>query len=482
MNRRTALGVIAFGGAATLVTARFALIRSRAEREPAIRVPRFDVPLKIPAVLEPSRRTATQDDYDIVQSEADQEILPGHVTKIWGYQGVFPGPTIRVRSGHAAVVHQTNRLSVHTVTHVHGGRTPADSDGFATDMVMPGETRTYKYPNQQRASTLWYHDHAMDRTGENVYRGLAGFYIVEDDEELSLPLPKGDCDVPLVLQDRRFNMDGSLMYDTFGHEGIQGDIMLVNGVPWPRMEVSTRKYRFRILNGSNARPFQLALSNGDPLIVIGTDGGLLAEPVAVRNLPLAMAERAEVVVDFSRVPVGSKIFLMNTRERPERQQLMRFDVTHRESDNASVPSRLSDPGFLSRPASVNTRTWALQRSFSMRHGLPPFVWTINGKHFDPDRSDAKVPLGEIELWRLRNEGAGQQLHPAHVHLAHFQIVERNGKPPLAHEKGWKDTVALEDGEEALVMIRFEQFRGRYMLHCHNLEHEDHAMMSRFDVV
>jgi FtsP/CotA-like multicopper oxidase with cupredoxin domain len=257
--------------------------------------------------------------------------------------------------------------------------------------------------------------------------------------------------------------------------------MLINGVPWPRMEVSTRKYRFRILNGSNARPFRLALSNGDPFILIGTDGGLLAEPVAVRNLPLAMAERAEVVVDFSRVPVGSKVFLMNTRERPELQQLMRFDVAHRESDNASVPSRLSDPGFLSRPASVNTRTWALQRSFSFRHGLPPFIWTINGQHFDPDRSDAKVPLGDIELWRLRSEGGGQ-LHPAHVHLAHFQILERNGNPPLPHERGWKDTVGLEPGEEALVMLRFEQFRGRYLFHCHNLEHEDHAMMSRFDVV
>lgn len=198
-----------------------------------------------------------------------------------------------------------------------------------------------------------------------------------------------------------------------------------------------------------------------------------------------MAERADVIIDFSRYAVGTRIFLLNTREKPELRQLMRFDVVARELDDAGVPSRLSDPGFLTRPTTVNTRTWTLRASFSFREGPPPIMWTINGRRFDPDRSDANVPLGEIERWRFRNE-AGLRFfgrpHPAHVHLAHFQILERNGKPALPHEKGWKDTVALEGGEEALVLIRFEQFRGRYMFHCHNLEHEDHAMMSRFDVI
>lgn len=355
MNRRNALGLMAIGGATALATTRFAVLHSRAEGNPATKVPRFELPLKIPAILTPAKRTETQDEYDIVQSEAEQEILPGHATKIWGYQGVFPGPTIRVRRGRTAVIRHTNRLSVHTVVHLHGGRTPSDSDGFATDMVMPGETRIYRYPNQQRASTLWYHDHAMDRTGENVYRGLAGFYIIEDDEELSLPLPKGDFDVPLLLQDRMFAADGSLLYSTFGREGIQGNVMLVNGVPWPRMEVSTRMYRFRILNGSNARLFQLALSNGTPFTLIGTDGGLLTQPAAVQSLPLAMAERADVIVDFSRIPVGTKLFLLDTREGPGHQELLRFDVTNRGRDDATIPSRLSDPGLPSRPATANTR-------------------------------------------------------------------------------------------------------------------------------
>jgi len=230
--------------------------------------------------------------------------------------------------------------------------------------------------------------------------------------------------------------------------------------------------------------FNWRSATGTLFTVIGTDGGLLPEPLAVKSLPLAMAERADVVVDFSRIPVGTKVFLLNTREKSALQGLMRFDVAQREQDDASVPPRLSDPGFLSRSAITGGRTWTLQRGFSFREGVPPIVWTINGRRFDPDRSDAKIPLGEVQLWRFRNE-AGRffgQLHPAHVHLAHFQVLERNGKPPLAHESGWKDTVALESGEEVLVMIRFEQFRGRYMFHCHNLEHEDHAMMSRFDVV
>jgi len=483
MNRRTALGLMAAGGASAIIATRFAITRARATSKPAITVAPFELPLKIPAVLEPTRKTATQDEYEIIQREAEQEILPGHPTRIWGYQGLYPGPTIRVRRGRTAVVRQANHLSTDTVVHLHGGRTPSDSDGFTTDMVAPGQERRYVYPNQQRACTLWYHDHAMDRTGENVYRGLAGFYLVEDEEELALPLPRGAFDVPLLLQDRRFAADGSLLYDTFGNTGIEGDVMLVNGVPWPRLAVSTRKYRFRILNGSNARPYRLALSNGNPFTLIGTDGGLLPGPIAVSTLPLAMAERADVVVDFSRVPVGTTLFLQNAREKPELRQLMRFDVVRRESDDAKIPSRLSDPGFLSRPTSATTRDWTFRASFSLRHGLSPIMWTINGLPFDPDRSDARVPLGEIELWRVRNDGrVFGRPHPVHVHLAHFQILERNGKPPPAHETGWKDTVALDPGEEALMMIRFEQFRGRYLFHCHNLEHEDHAMMSRFDVV
>ena len=198
MTRRTALRLSVLGGASMI--ARTAIGCTHAA-EPArlAAIPRFTLPLKIPPVLEPTVRTTAHDEYTIVQREAAQEILPGRVTKIWGYNGLFPGPTIRVRRNRLTVVHHTNQLPTHTAVHLHGGVTPPDSDGFATDVVVPGASRTHTYPNRQRAATLWYHDHAMDKTGENVFRGLAGFYIVEDDEEQTLPLPRGPFDVPLLF-------------------------------------------------------------------------------------------------------------------------------------------------------------------------------------------------------------------------------------------------------------------------------------------
>jgi spore coat protein A len=447
-------------------------------------IPRFTLPLRVPALLEPTARTPTHDEYTIVQREAAQEIVPGRVTKIWGYQGMFPGPTLRVRRDRLTVIRHTNHLSTPTAVHLHGGVNPPDSDGFAADLVMPGTSRTHTHPNRQRAATLWYHDHAMDKTGENIVRGLAGFYIIEDDEEQSLPLPRGPFDVPLLLQDRAFNADGSFAYDTGRHMGFEGDVMLVNGVPWPKMEVSTRKYRLRLLNGSNARLLQLTLGGTESLTLIGTDGGLLPVPVTITTLPLAMAERADVIVDFSRYAVGTRIFLTNTLGKSQLALIMRFDVVKQETDDARIPARLSDPGFLERPKTAITRTWSFRPGFSFRELPTPIVWTINGKRFDPNRSDAAVALGGVELWRFRNEAPVRFVgspHPTHVHLAHFQILERNGKSPLIHERGWKDTVALDVGEDVLVLLQCQQFRGRYMLHCHNLEHEDHAMMTRFDV-
>ena len=482
MTRRTALRLGVLGGASVAAGMIGPACARRSARTDAI--PRFNLPLKIPPVLAPTVRAPDHDEYTVVQREATQEILPGQVTKIWGYEGLFPGPTIRVRRNRTAVVHVTNQLPTHTATHLHGGINPPDSDGFAADMVMPGKSRTHTYPNRQRASTLWYHDHAMDLTGENICRGLAGFYIVEDDEEQALPLPRGSFDVPLLFQDRAFNADGSFAYDTARHNGFEGDVMLVNGVPWPTLEVSARRYRFRLLNGCNARLLQLGLSGADPFTLIGTDQGLLPEPVVINSLPLAMAERAEVIIDFSRHAVGTRLFVLNTLETPARAPLLRFDVVKQEADDSAIPAHLSEPGFLERPKTATTRTWSFRPTFSLRDLPAPITWTINGQRFDPNRSDAAVPLDEVEFWRFRNEAPVRFMgspHPTHVHLAHFLILERNGKPPLVHERGWKDTVSLDNGEDVLVMLRCEQFRGRYMLHCHNLEHEDHAMMSRFDV-
>jgi spore coat protein A, manganese oxidase len=449
---------------------------------------RFQVPLPIPRVLMPTRADSTTDYYDIEQRQARVEIIPGRQTTIWGYDGTFPGPTIKARRGRTVVVRHTNRLATPTVVHLHGGVSPPESDGFPMDHIMPGESRTYAYPNAQRAATLWYHDHAMDRTGRNIYMGLAGLYLIEDDEERALGLPDGDDDVPLLIQDRQFASDGSFKYRTVNHLAASGGTMLVNGAPWPRLDVTTRKYRFRIVNGSNATPLRLALSSGDPLIQIATDGGLLSAPVPCRDIPLAMAERVEVIIDFSRHAVGTKVVLQNLDTAgvrgPISNEIMRFHVTREERDDRILPARLADVQPLLRSEAIRTRHFVFSARPSF--GIVPIPsWRINGQAFDPDHPIASPEYGDVEIWRFTNRKFLRVLglvHPVHVHLVAFMVLERNGGPPLPHETGWKDTVAVEKGEDVSVIAKFDGYRGRYLLHCHNLEHEDHSMMARFDVV
>jgi spore coat protein A, manganese oxidase len=443
----------------------------------------FRVPLLIPQVLDPVRNDDTTDYYEVVQREAWAEIIPGARTRIWGYNGCFPGPTIRARRGRATVVTQTNSLNVPSVVHLHGGVTRPEFDGFPTDTIAPGETRHYEYANTGRAATLWYHDHHHLCAGRNLYMGLAGFYLLEDNDEINGRLPREKYDIPLMLQDRAFTPDGELIYDHHGHHGAEGRVMLVNGAPWPVLEVARRKYRFRILNGSNATPFRLALSTGQPMMQIATDGGLLPRPVALTKIDITMAERVEVVVDFSHYPVGSRVILQNQRARGPLSRVMRFDVVRAERDDSSVPEVLADFEPLQIWHATRMRTFVF--GGEPRWGIPPGVkWVINGKPFDPARVDADPKLGDVEVWRFVNRsflGIFTMLHPVHTHLAPFQIIRRNGRAPLPHEGGWKDTVAIDRGEKVDVIIRWSGYRGRYLLHCHNLEHEDHSMMACVEV-
>jgi spore coat protein A, manganese oxidase len=227
---------------------------------------RFAQTLRIPLVLKPDHADADTDYYTLVERESTMEILPGHKTRIWGYNGSFPGPTLVAQHGRRCRIEVRNELGVPTATHLHGGVTESDSDGFPTEMVMPGQNRTFTYSNAGRASALWYHDHSMDHTGHNIYMGLAGLYLVTDKQDEQLNLPAGDFDIPLLLQQRQFATDGSFAYHMGDHIGAGGDTTLVNGVPWPRLTVRARKYRFRIVNGSNSTVYTLALSSGNPLI------------------------------------------------------------------------------------------------------------------------------------------------------------------------------------------------------------------------
>ena len=460
-----------------------------------VRLPEpFGVPLPVPAVLAPGRDGR----YEVVQRRASVEILPGVPTEVDAYGGTFPGPTIVSRSGRPTVVRQVNRLGVPTVTHLHGGNTPSGSDGYPVDLLLPeGGTaqhqhdamggavatgsREYTYPMRQRAATLWYHDHRMDFTGAQVWRGLAGFHLVHDDEEDALPLPRGERDVPLMIADRSFKADGALWYpatDPTGTSpgvagdymgGVLGDVICVNGVAWPSFEVVAARYRFRILNASNARRYDLALEPAAAITQVGSDGGLLASPIRHANLEIAPGERFDVVIDFAAYRPGTRVTLVNRAGTGRTGQVMRFQVTRKVRDDSTVPNTLADVPPLPRATGTYDRLWSFARAGD--------GWLINGQRFDPRRMDADPALGRTEVWRVVTD----LRHPVHIHLSPFRVLSRSGGAPGAYDAGWKDTVDLRPGEYADLAVRFEQHRGRYLVHCHNLEHEDMGMMAAFQV-
>src|SRR5262245_7262223 len=459
MNRRQFLVV----NGSTILLGLAGSARSEVESRPAVGL--FQMPLPIPPVLSPTRSDAAADYYEIVQREAAIEIVSGMRTRIWGYNGMCPGPTIEARRGRTVVVTHTNRLDRPPVVHLDGGITRPASDGFPTDTLAPGETRSFQYDNTGQPATLWYHDHSWQGAGRNLYMGLAGLYLLKGDSDVDQQLPNGRHDIPLMLQDRSFTPDGELGYDHDGHHGAVGRVMLVNGAPWPVLDVGARKYRFRIVNASNALPVRLALSTRQPLVQIATDQGLLPSPVTLSSLGLAMGERTEVVIAFSLYPIGARIVFLNLRGSGALGRIMRFDVVRTEPDDSRVPERLAEFEPLDQAQARRTRTFVFSGRPTV--SVPPGVqWVINGEQFDPRRVAADPQLGDIEIWRLVNHAflGRTMLHPVHTHLAPFQILRRNGGLPLRQERGWKDTVAIEDDEEVDVIIRWRGYRGRYMLH------------------
>ncbi|SFB97730.1 multicopper oxidase family protein [Streptomyces aidingensis] len=489
----------------------------------------FQVPLPVPPAARPAGQADGADVYEVEQRAAELAILPGLTTTVWGYDGIFPGPTFTARAGREVRVRVRNRLPVPTSTHLHGGVTPPDSDGHSTDLVLPpgwdvsrgnGEggghgahgghgghgdmslwrfheqERVYTYPLRQRAATLWYHDHRMDFSAPQVWRGLAGFFLVGDEEEDALPLPRGERDIPLMLCDRAFEEDGSFRYPSLDpsltgepgvegdyHNGVLGDVQLVNGAPWPVLETAAARYRFRLLNAANARRYTLALQDADgrrvpgALVQIGSDGGLLAGPVAHDTLTLAPGERYDVVIDFSALDKnagGTELTLVNTLGEGGMRQVMRFRVTRREPDDSRVPETLSAPERLRRGEAVATRSF----DFRLTHEDGHQKWTVNGRPYRVGDIWARPALDTVELWTFSSDFH----HPVHTHLAHFQVVSRNGRAPGPADGGWKDTVDVRPYEVVEALVKFSGYRGRYMMHCHNLEHEDMAMMADFEIV
>lgn len=477
LKRRDFLKAIGAMGASTLLPP----FATKALARPNVAA--FSLPLNIPPVLTPTSSTSTADYYDLQIYENDVSIIPGQSTRIIGFNGMTPGPTIRARVGRETVMTHYNGLPATTLggapgkftVHLHGGHIPASEDGYPTEYVNPGTSRTYTYPNNQLPAPLWYHDHTMDYTGAHVWFGLAGLYLLTDDYEESLGLPSGAYEIPLVIQDRNFNASGQLVY-TKNMNGETGDTILVNGAIQPYLNVATRRYRFRVYNGSNARFYRLALSNGASFQVIGMEGGLLPAPVSVTSLTLAPAERADIVINFGSLAVGSKVQLRNTLvgSTSPVYNIMQFNVNRTESDPSKVPSTLRPLTKLSAANAVTTR------NFTLSGGMMGGAWTINGNLFDPNRIDAQPKLGTTEIWRFTNQSMMD--HPIHIHDVMFQILDINGSPPAATHAGWKDTVIVPQMGNARVIMKFDDYTGKYVFHCHILEHEDMAMMAQFSVI
>jgi spore coat protein A, manganese oxidase len=422
--------------------------------------------------LRPVQRTRTRDIYDITMREATAEILPGFQTPIYGYDGIYPGPTIRARTGREVVVRQHNALGFEANVHLHGGHVPAAHDGHPMDLIPAGGSFEYHYPNEQDGASLWYHDHAHGRTSRTLYHGLLAMYVLEDELERLLDLPRGQYDVPIVIADHAFNRDGSFRYVEAIDEGFRGDTILVNGAVSPRMRVKRRKYRLRFLNASNSRSYALRLGRGRLMTQIAGDGGLLERPVRRQRIPLHPAERVDLVIDFRDYGPGTQLVLYNEDGQGGTVAVMRFDVVRGGGrEDFRVPRRLRERESLPRPAA--DRTWEL--SLGLR------AWQINGREFDHARVDVQPRLGTTERWTFVNRS--NRVHPMHIHGFLFRVLSRSsGRVHPGDRLGWKDTVGVLPNETVTVQAWFAPYAGRYVFHCHALEHADQAMMLQLEVL
>jgi spore coat protein A, manganese oxidase len=437
-------------------------------------------------------------------------------TRFWSYGGSFPGPTIEARSGSGLLVEWSNELpakhflpidhklmgaeadkpEVRTVVHVHGAKAPSTSDGYPEDWYVPGNSARYYYPNEQEAAMLWYHDHAMGINRLNIMAGMMGLFIVRDAFEKSLNLPSGDFEIPLILCDRMFRADGQLYYPVSQRPEapwiaeFAGDANLINGKLFPFLEVAPRKYRFRILNGSNAVFYFLSLTESLQMHQIGTDQGLLPAPVQVKRLNLSPGERADIVVDFSD-HAGGRILLQDGTN-----SLLQFRVRPaKKVDTSSLPTILRPVPRLKESDAVRTRELALVELDNVLD--EPMTHLLDGKRWHDPISENPI-IDTTEIWSLIN--TTDDSHPIHLHLVRFQILDRRpfevteylvskrirytGKavPPEPSEAGWKDTVRASPGAVTRIIAKFEGYTGRYVWHCHILEHEDNEMMRPYEVV
>ncbi len=480
---------------------------------------RFRASLPIPKVLR-------GDEIHIPIRVARVRILRGRKTKMWTYAGTFPGPTIRRRAGRRTRVvfhHRLPRKAGELSVHLHGGHTKSRFDGqpggltrshktslycdvtpglsakqAGNDLLIkPGRKHAYVYDlvedgGPERAAFQWYHDHRLDHTGRNVWKGLAGMWILDDEFDSALPLPSGDRDIPLMITDRSFDRRNQLT-DPFRHkrrppnDGVTGKVVLVNGARLPHHRVSARRYRLRFLNASSFRAYNLYLSDGSPLIQIASDSGLMPKPVKRRKILLGPAERAEVIVDFAHAAGRSVVLRSDPHNhghhalgtKPFKGPLMQFRVGSRRPDSTRVPGILRPLPSWTQGLGVHS---AVDRHWPMTIGggsLNP-KWLIKGKTFNPARSDAHPALGTTEVWAITNKTSVG--HVIHMHSTDWYMLQRNGRRPKPWEDCLKESFFVNPGDTIHIAARFSDYTGKYVIHCHMLEHEDHGLMGQFEVV
>ena len=482
------------------------LAASRGQRpiphNPAVKVPYYRIPM---------RET---------QVKLHRDLPP---TRVWTYGNSFPGPVFDTRSGQSLMVEWVNELpqkhflpidhslhgaeadqpEVRTVVHLHGGRTPAESDGYPEDWFVSGESRTCFYPNRQEATLLFYHDHAMGINRLNIYAGLQGLFIVRDDREDALNLPKDKYEIPLLIFDRMLRADGSFDYPTSGNAKMPwvpevfGDAMLVNGKLSPYLEVEPRRYRFRVMNGANGRFFRFSFAtSGEPGVEleefhqVGSDQGLLSVPIALKKLPLAPGERCDLIFDFSAY-TGKEVLL-----KSDSFELLQFRVSLSPvTDSSALPATLRAVARIPESQAVNTRRLTLDEN--MDRARQSMGMLLNNTPWHMPITE-KPMLGSTEIWEFVN--LTEDSHPIHLHMVRFQILDRRKfnvfeyqskgtlsffappLPPAASDAGWKDIVRVDPGMVVRIIVPFEGYAGRYVWHCHLLEHEDNEMMRPFEVV
>lgn len=469
----------------------------------------FGTRLRMPPVL-------TGDHIRLVARPALVQVLPGMPTKMWTFNGVFPGPIIRRRSGKPVKVTVQHRLpaALGSLTiHHHGAHATSAEDGQPErNVIPPGGQRTYTYGlvedgRPERAAFQWYHDHSHFRTTRNLWHGLAGMFIVDDAFDTALPLPKGGYDIPLMLTERTFTSDNQLVEGFVNYtdsptspappgvgpgfapnDDVFGNRLLVNGIERPFLEVAARRYRVRLLNTSPFRPYNLKLSNGAAMTQIATESGLIPKPLARKEILLGPGERAEVIIDFKGLqgrslvletgPVSSPGVIPATA--PAIGKFMEFRVSKRAKETSRIPAKLRPlPSWVGQASAQPHRIWAFGVGVNAQGRA---AWTINGQAFDHHRVDAHPELDAVETWMLVNASPVATSHYIHIHDVDWKVLSRNGAPPPPGEDALKETFRLDPGEVVVVAGKLSDHLGHYMLHCHMLQHEDHGMMTAFEVV